>query len=160
EGPADGVLPVQREEGHSPHPVPVRRQATQPGREGRIRTARPADRRPGRGDDPRHRARQAGHAPRVDPKTFILTGGKVRKRPQVVDTPWREPPPAATIGAVFDTYSKTLTPGSKEANSVGTEEVHGRHFRRVLGAGRTFDGLSVDVLQGYVDKRAAEGVVR
>ncbi len=92
--------------------------------------------------------------PDVDEKTFILTGGKVEKRPQpVADSLQPAPQPAATIGTIFDTYSGTLTPGSKEANSIDTEEIHGRHFRRVLGADRKFDSLSVDVLQRYVDKR-------
>jgi len=66
----------------------------------------------------------------------------------------------ATIGAVFETYAETFTPGSKEANSIETEAIHGRHFKRVLGATRKFETLSVDVLQKYVDKRAIEGVVR
>jgi hypothetical protein len=71
-----------------------------------------------------------------------------------------EAPKPATIGGIFATYIETLTPGSKEANSIDTETIHGCHFRRVLGANRKFDSLAIDVLQKYVDKRSEEGVVR
>ena len=98
--------------------------------------------------------------PDADAKTFILTGGKVHGRPQLAPTPTENEPESATIGGVFDTYAETLTPGSKELNSIDTEAVHGRHFKRLLGAGRRFDTLSIDLLQKYVDKRAREGVVR
>src|SRR4051812_38408189 len=98
--------------------------------------------------------------PDVDAKVFILTGGKVQNRPKPVAEPLQKSAKPATIGAIFDTYAETLTPGSKEANSIDTEAIHGRHFRRVLGASRTFETLAVDVLQKYVDKRAREGVVR
>ena len=67
---------------------------------------------------------------------------------------------SSTIAGVFESYAETLTPGSKEANSIETEAVHGRHFKRVLGAERQFDDLAVDVLQRYVDQRTAEGLVR
>jgi integrase len=64
------------------------------------------------------------------------------------------------VAGIFDTYTETLTPGSKEANTVETEAVHGRHFKRVLGLKREFDSLSIEILQRYVDKRAGEGVAR
>jgi len=97
--------------------------------------------------------------PDVDVKAFILTGGKVEK---TTTTPLPNIPAAATatIGSIFDTYAETLTPGSKESNSIITEAIHGRHFRRVLGANTKFDGLAIDALQRYVDKRAKDGVVR
>lgn len=98
--------------------------------------------------------------PDADAKVFIMTGGKVEKRPDPVADPLHEAAKPATIGAIFDTYAKTLTPGSKEASSIDTEEIHGRHFRRVLGADCKFESLALDVLQKYVDKRAVEGVVR
>jgi integrase len=98
--------------------------------------------------------------PDVDAKVFILTGGKVQKRPESVAVPVEKTREAATIGSIFDTYAETLTPGSKELNSIDTEAIHGRHFKRLLGTSRKFDGLSIDVLQKYVDKRSREGVVR
>lgn len=96
----------------------------------------------------------------ADAKTFILTGGKVEKRPQPVADPLQTKPAHATIKAVFDTYTQTLTPGSKEANSLDTEAIHERHFKRVLGSERSFSTLDVQTIQKYVDKRAKEGVVR
>ena len=96
----------------------------------------------------------------VDVKTFIMTGGKVEKRPEPVSDPFQPADEPATIASVFETYFDTLTVGSKASNSIRTEEIHSRHFKRVLGGGRRFDALSVDVLQKYVDKRVKQGVVR
>ena len=96
----------------------------------------------------------------ADVPAFIMSGGKVATKPKPVSNPFHAGPKSSTIAGVFDTYAETLTPGSKEANSIATEAVHGRHFKRVLGADRQFDDLAVDMLQRYVDKRAAEGVVR
>jgi hypothetical protein len=98
--------------------------------------------------------------PDADPKTFILTGGKVERLARPVADPLHEATPVPSIGSGFDIYESTLTPGSKEANSIATEAIHARHFKRVLGTDRAFDSLAVDILQGYVDKRAGEGVVR
>jgi integrase len=64
------------------------------------------------------------------------------------------------LGEVFATYMDTLTPGSKGLNTISTENIHARHFRRVLGEKVAFDTLGVDALQRYVDKRAREGVGR
>lgn len=70
--------------------------------------------------------------PDVDPKVFILTGGKVLKKPELIAAPVENMPESATVASIFDTYAKTLTPGSKELNSIATESIHGRHFKRVL----------------------------
>jgi integrase len=97
----------------------------------------------------------------ADVLTFILSGGKVATKPKpVVSNPFQTETAPATIGGIFDTYTATLTPGSKEANSMETEAVHERHFRRLLGEDRAFETLGVDTLQKYADKRAGEGVVR
>jgi integrase len=98
--------------------------------------------------------------PDADPASFILSGGKVATRPQVVSNSFQEPPPPSTLRHVLDTYAATLTPGSKESNSIETEAVHRRHFLRILGEHSVFDALEVGVLQGYVDTRAREGVGR
>jgi integrase len=96
----------------------------------------------------------------ADVVEFIVSGGKVAKKPTPAPVePARKSGPA-TIRSVFDTYLKTLTPGSKAENSIDTEKIHSRHFARVLGAKRQFEGIGIDVLQRYVDKRAGEGVVR
>lgn len=98
--------------------------------------------------------------PGVEAKAFILSGGKVQKRPELIAGSSQARPEDATIGGILDTYAETLTPGSKEKNTIYLEALHGRHFKRILGAGRRFDALAVDVLQGYANKRAGECVVR
>lgn len=98
--------------------------------------------------------------PGADVADFVTTGGKVVSLPEPVSGPFHATAVAATIGALFDTYAETLTPGSKESNSIYTETLHGRHFKRLLGAGRRVDSVSVDVLQRYVNRRAGTGIVR
>src|SRR4051794_33423550 len=50
--------------------------------------------------------------PDVDPRSFIMTGGRVVKRPEPVADPLRATPETATIATIFDTYAATLTTGS------------------------------------------------
>lgn len=96
----------------------------------------------------------------ADPKTFIMTGGRVASRPKPVSDPFQPPEAPATISSVFDLYRTTLTKESKAASSLSTERVHEKHFKRLIGAGFRFDAISLAVVQKYVDKRAKEGVVR
>lgn len=97
----------------------------------------------------------------ADVLAFIISGGKVATKPNpVVSNVFQAEDVPATIGGIFETYRATLTPGSKEANSMETEAVHARHFKRVLGADLPFASLGVDTLQKYADKRSREGVVR
>jgi hypothetical protein len=96
----------------------------------------------------------------ADPVSFIISGGKIAARPQAVSIQFQETPPPPTLRQVFDTYVATLTPGSKEANTIETEAVHRRHFLRIFGESLAFDSLEVDGVQRYVDARASEGVGR
>ena len=98
--------------------------------------------------------------PDADPAVFIVSGGKVAERPNLVSDTFHDAEKSPSLKQVFDTYAATLTPGSKEPNSLGTEAVHRRHFVRVLGEEVVFDALGVDRLQTYVDQRAREGVSR
>jgi integrase len=98
--------------------------------------------------------------PDVDAKTFILTGGKVEKRAEPVADLLQNAAGPPTIETVFDLYKETLTSGSKEKSSIQTETIHAGNFKRILGADRGFDKLTVDVLQEYVDARLEAGVVR
>ena len=94
-------------------------------------------------------------------KLFILSAGRLSAVPGAVSESKRsETEKHATLASIFETYSSTLTVGSKELNSIETEAVHGRHFCRVIGPDRRFDTLGVDSIQKYVDDRAKEGVVR
>ena len=98
--------------------------------------------------------------PDADSAAFIMSGGRVSTPPRLAADPPGEAEGPASLMRVFNTYTETLTPGSKEANSLGTEAVHRRHFFRVLGENTTFGDLGVDTIQGYVDARAREGVGR
>jgi integrase len=64
------------------------------------------------------------------------------------------------VSKTSHTYAETLTPGSKEANTLCTEAVHRRHFQRILGGGSALESLGVGLVQKYVDARAKEGVGR
>lgn len=94
----------------------------------------------------------------ADPVMFILSGGKVATRPQLVSDSFQDAAKPPTLKHVLDTYAAELTPGSKEANSLETEAVHRRRIVKVLGEGLPFDSLSVNLIQRYVDKRAQDGV--
>jgi site-specific recombinase XerD len=96
--------------------------------------------------------------PDAEPAAFILSGGKVTSKPK--PEPAHEAPKPLTLGEVFETYSATLTPGSKGTNTISTENVHAKHFRRIIGEKSILDALGVDALQRYVDARAREGVGR
>ena len=96
----------------------------------------------------------------ADPGAYLISGGKLTGKPKPAssDTPDDDVP--FTLGRVFDTYLETLTPGSKEANTLETEAVHSRHFNRVLGESLPFEGVGVGTLQTYVNARSKEGVAR
>jgi integrase len=93
-----------------------------------------------------------------EPVSFIVSGGKVDLRPQLVSDPFHEAARPPTLKHIFDTYAAELTPGSKEANSIETEAVHLRHMIKIFGESLPFDSLSVNVIQKYVDERAHDGV--
>jgi integrase len=94
--------------------------------------------------------------PDADPKAFVVSGGRVETKPELV----AEKEPSRTMGEVFDLYFKTLTRNSKSSSSLVTERVHDKHFRRIIGAGKTFDELTAAIVQRYVDRRLKDGVVR
>jgi integrase len=98
--------------------------------------------------------------PDADPATFIISGGKVAGRPRPISESFQDNSKPPTLKQIFDTYAETLTPGSKEENSLSTEAVHRRHFRRILGEAIVFEMLGVETVQNYVDVRAKEGVGR
>jgi transposase len=91
----------------------------------------------------------------AEPGIFIVSGGELTGKPVVEIAESTAPETAVpTLKSIFDRYEADLTPGSKEINSMETEAIHARHFKRLLGAGRQFNSLAVDLLQQYVDKRA------
>lgn len=94
--------------------------------------------------------------PDADPADFLISGGKVTVRPALAAKPSSEPERPPTLKSMFDTYEATLTPGSKEGNSLSTEAVHRKHFLCELGEDLALDSLGLDTIQGYVDARARD----
>jgi len=88
----------------------------------------------------------------ADVGLFLLSDGKLEKKP-VTATP---APPAPTLGEMFALYQNLLTTGSKEANTRKCEGVHSRHLIRLLGADTPVALVTTALVQGYVDRRAAE----
>jgi integrase len=87
----------------------------------------------------------------ADVGTFLLTDGKLDKKPVHVAAP-----PALTIGELFAHYQTHLTPGAKEANTRKCEGVHIRHLARLLGGKTAVEKIGTAQVQEYVDRRAAE----
>ncbi len=87
----------------------------------------------------------------ADVAVFLLSDGKLDKRPAHVDAP-----PALTVGELFAHYQTHLTPGAKEANTRKCEGVHIRHLTRLLGGKTEVGKLGTAQVQEYVDRRAAE----
>ena len=68
-----------------------------------------------------------------------------------------EKPDKMTVEHLFKIYEEKLTAGSKAANSLYTNMIHGRHIVRVLGENTKLHDLTKPgKLQKYVDKRVAE----
>ena len=88
-----------------------------------------------------------------DPAEFILAGGKSIQPPAVIDRP-----KSITLAALFETYERDLTPGSKESNSLVTERVHRRHLVGHFGAKLAAGSLDHRTVQEYVNARASKGV--
>ncbi len=88
----------------------------------------------------------------VDLPTYLLSDGQLEK-PMVVQN-------TASLGDLFDEYTKSLPEGSMEANSLYTAKIHMKHLRRILRAGFVAKDLSLSDLQGYVGKRSKEKGIR
>lgn len=92
---------------------------------------------------------------RIDPPAganlglFLLTDGRVTGKKVVA-------PPEPTLAELFEHYAKNLTAGSKEANTRKCESIHMRHLERLLGGKTPVARVTTAVVQGYVDRRAAE----
>ena len=87
----------------------------------------------------------------ADVGLFLLSDGKLDKRPVHVDAPL-----ALTVSELFAHYQTHLTPGAKEANTRKYEGVHIRHLTRLLGGKTAVEKIGTAQVQEYVDRRAAE----
>jgi len=81
----------------------------------------------------------------ADILTFLLTDGRKTTA---------KPRPIATLAKVCEEYLASLPQGAKAETTLATEQVHIRHFRSVLGDGRSFRALTTADLQEYVSKRS------
>ena len=96
--------------------------------------------------------------PGADPGVFIVSSGKMTTKP-VVEAAEAAPAPT-TLGQLFDIYERDLTPGSKEANSLATEQIHRRHLTGFFGTDRAVSSIDLDHVQKYVNSRSKAGWVR
>lgn len=82
---------------------------------------------------------------------FIVSGGTLTEKPQVLECP--------DIESVFRQYFETHT-ASKEETTVNGESIHASHFKRLLGPTLLFSQISTDQLQHYANKRSKEDGIR
>ena len=91
--------------------------------------------------------------PDADPGTFILSNGKLGRKPAPVAT---APQPPATLGSLLAAYRAELPDGAKEANSLRTELIHLRHVERLLGADLPLEAADLASAQRYARARGKE----
>jgi hypothetical protein len=91
--------------------------------------------------------------PGTDPGDFILAGGKSIQPSVVIDLP-----KCITLAALFETYERDLTPGSKEAYTRDTERTHRRNLLGYFGDKFAVTSLDHRSVQEYVNTRSGEGM--
>jgi integrase len=79
--------------------------------------------------------------------TYILSSGKLNNKPKVGSAP--------DLETVIEEYFAVYKVG-KEDSTVLTEQVHARHFMRIIGEKTRFDSISIITLQEYVAQRSKE----
>ncbi len=86
--------------------------------------------------------------PEADIATFLLSDGKMTQPPKV------EPSPKPlTLDELRNLYVNALSHGTMEANSLQTTKMHLKHFVTTLGAQFAITKLTLEDLQGHVDRR-------
>jgi integrase len=91
--------------------------------------------------------------PDAEPGTFILSDGKLQRRPVVETAP---APDRATIGRLLAVYKAELPSGAKEESSLRTERIHLAHVERLLGADTPLAAIDLSAAQRYVKARGRE----
>jgi integrase len=93
--------------------------------------------------------------PGIDIVEFLRHDGKPPATvPRLPDSPRK----SVTLSHLKDRYLGTLGNGAVEANTLYTLKIHLSHACRILGEGLPLGEVSLQTLQGYVDKRAKEKV--
>ncbi len=86
--------------------------------------------------------------PNVDPGQFIVTDGKLVKKPVVEKV--------VTLSDLFDRYREMLPEGAKETSTTTTERIHFNHLKRHLGGKTVVQALTTEILQEYIVKRSQD----
>ncbi len=79
---------------------------------------------------------------------FVLSDGKLSKRQTA-------PKKAATLGDLIDAYFASQI-GQKELNTLETEQLHRRHFERVIGREKLVKGFTAADVQAYITTRSPD----
>ncbi len=83
---------------------------------------------------------------------FLRSGGRAASLPKLAET--------KPLGVVFDDYFDSFPEGAKEANTLATEQIHKRHFIRLIGKGANFADIGAAELAAYVKARQKEDGLR
>lgn len=81
----------------------------------------------------------------ADLPLFLLSGGKLTARPEVVDV--------VTLGDLVELYLGAHA-GAQESSTIYTARIHANHLKKTLGDGFAVETLSTSDLQGHVERRA------
>ncbi|MCA9069082.1 MAG: site-specific integrase [Planctomycetaceae bacterium] len=84
----------------------------------------------------------------ADPALFILSDGKVDKKPEV--------PTVRTLADLFRVYEETLPPGVKEESTRDGERIHLKHLGRHLNEKMPVRGMKPHDLQNYINRRGGD----
>lgn len=84
----------------------------------------------------------------ADIPTFLLSDGVVTSKPESVCT--------LTLSELFPKYLDAVPEGAIEKTSVETNQIHMKHFVRVLGKNKPLRSLTASDLQKYVTTRSKE----
>lgn len=84
----------------------------------------------------------------ADVPTFLLSDGVVASKPQPICI--------LTLSELFPKYLDSIPEGAIEKTSVETNQIHMKHFVRVLGKNKPLRSLTASDLQKYVTTRSRE----
>ena len=87
----------------------------------------------------------------ADPATFLLSGGKTKKRLQKAEK-------SLTLGQLIDSYLKSLPEQAKEKTTLKTEATHIKHFRTRLPMSKAVDLLTTNDIQQFINAESRRKV--
>lgn len=90
--------------------------------------------------------------PGADIPTILLSSGAISQRPKVKRV--------TLLGELLDHYLASIPEGSLEAGTLKMLRIHFRHLRKHLGVRRRTNSFDHELLQSYINRRAAEKGLR